>query len=162
MKNQLNFLLLFTLAFCSCNNSTQNENNIEEDIMTIVRKDGWLFQHSMGCDQLSDFEVGDWDVKGIWITKDSLIAITIREGYNYKKDQKWNNLSDLKNAYPEQFDQISKRIEGNKYDKFGLLFYEGSYNCENGISIQRDTILVMFGDSYTNKEYYQTGLATGP
>ena len=94
MKNKLNYLLLFTLAFCSCNNSTQNENNIEEDIMTIVRKDGWLFQSNMGCDQLSDFEVGGWDVKGIWITKDSLIAIIIREGRDYKfgpKDQ--NNLS---------------------------------------------------------------------
>lgn len=167
IKQISTLLIIFSLFLASCNHQVKQKNieeNIEENIMTNIKKDGWLHQSNMGCDQLSDFS-SEWDVKGIYITKDSLIEIYIRKSYEYKNHSRHVekvNFQELKNIYTERFEQISNRIKINSYTKFGLLFYEGRYNCEDGENIQNDTIPVMFTDNYENKEYVELGLTPGP
>ncbi len=132
--------------------------------MANIKKDGWLTKTETGCDQLSDFS-SQWDVKGFYITKDSLIELYIRESYEYKnhpRNTEKVNIQELKSIYAERFEEISNRIKAYGYTKFGLLFYEGRYNCENGVNLQKDTIPVMFTDNYENMEYVELGLTTGP
>ncbi len=157
-------LIIFSIFLASCNHNDDQEENIEEEIMEIIKQDGWLFKNSMGCDQLSDFS-SEWDVKGTYISKDSLIEIYIRESYEYKNESRHTgkvSFQDLKSIYPERFEYISNTIEKNNYTKFGLLFYEGRYNCEEGVNIQKNTIPIMFTNNYKNKEYVELGLTPGP
>jgi hypothetical protein len=164
IKQIWSLLIIFSTFLASCNQNDKQEENIEEDIMANIKQDGWLFESEMGCDQLSDFS-SEWDVKGIYISKDSLIEIYIRESYEYKNEPRHSekvNFQDLKNLYSERFEQISNRIKINGYTKFGLLFYEGRYNCEDGVNIQKNTIPIMFTEDFENKEYVELGLIPGP
>jgi len=164
LKQILFLLIIFSLCFTSCNQQEKQNENIEEEIIANIKKDGWIRQNDMGCDQLSKFS-SEWDVKGIYITKDSLIQIYIRESYEYKNEPRHSgpvNYNKLKSIYPELFEIISNRIKEYNYIKFGLLFYDGSYNCENGVNIQKDTIPVMFTNNYEIKEYVELGLTPGP
>ena len=162
---QISFLLIiYSLFLASCNQQDKHKENLEEDIIANIKKDGWLFQTDMGCDQLSKFS-SEWDVKGIYITKDSLIEIYIRESFDYKNNPRHTgtvNYKELISIYPEIFEEISNRIKNHNCFKFGLLFYEGKYNCENGVNIQKDTIPVMFTNNHDIKEYVKLGLVTGP
>lgn len=161
----ISFLLIICSFFLSsCNKHEKQNENIEEDIMANVRKDGWLFKTDMGCDQLSKF-TSEWDVKGIWISKDSLIEIYIRKSYEYKNNSSHHNdinFQKLKSIFPEKFKQISNVIKDQGYDKFGLLFYKGRYNCKDGVNNQKDTIPVLFRNNYTVKEYVELGGEPGP
>ncbi len=164
IKQLSSLLIIFSIFLASCNHNDDQEENIEEEIMEIIKQDGWLFQSSMGCDQLSDFS-SEWDVKGTYISKDSLIEIYIRESYEYNDQPRHTgevNFQELKSIYPERFEYISNRIKAESYTKFGLLFYEGRYNCEDGVSVQKNTIPIMFTNNYKNKEYVELGLAPGP
>ena len=161
----ISFILIICSFFLSsCNKHNKLNSNIEDDIMANVKKDGWLFRNDMGCDQLSKF-TSEWEVKGIWISKDSLIEIYIRKSYEYKKKPSQDNqinFQKLKSAFSEKFEQISKDIKDGGYDKFGLLFYEGRYNCKGGVNNQNDTIPIMFGNNHTIKKYVELGLSPGP
>ena len=164
IKQISSLLIIFSLFFTSCAQQDKQKENIEEDIIANIKKDGWIRQNDMGCDQLSKFS-SEWDVKGIYITKDSLIEIYIRESYEYKNEPRHTgavNYNKLKSIYPELFEIISARIKEYNYIKFGLLFYDGSYNCESGVNIQKDTIPVMFTKNYEIKEYVELGLTPGP
>ena len=164
IKQISSLLIIISLFIASCNQQDKQKENIEENIMTNIKKDGWLTKSAMGCDQLSAFS-SEWVVKGIYITKDSLIEIYIRKSYDYKNHPRHVvkvNFQELKNIYTEKFEEISSKIKINSYTKFGLLFYTGRYNCEGGENIQNDTIPVMFNDNYENKEYVELGLTPGP
>ena len=164
LLKSISFLLIICSFFLSsCNKHNKLNTKIEDDIMANVRKDGWLFKTDMGCDQLSKF-TSEWNVNGIWISKDSLIEIYIRKSYEYKNNSSHNNRMDfqiLKKVFPEKFKQISKVIKDRGYDKFGLLFYEGRYNCNDGVNYQKDTIPILFGNNYTIKEYVELGGISG-
>ena len=80
IKQISSLLIIFSLFLTSCNHQVKQkeniEENIEENIMTNIKKDGWLKQSNMGCDQLSDFS-SEWDVKGIYITKEVKLDMMI-------------------------------------------------------------------------------------
>jgi hypothetical protein len=162
---QISFSLILSFLFLTgCNQHDRNKENIEKEIIATIKKDGWLFKTEMGCDQLSKYS-SEWDVKGIYISKDSLIEIYIRESYEYKKHPRHTgtvNFKKLKSIYPDMFEYLSNKIKNHNYIKFGLLFYDGRYKCENGVNIQKDTIPVMFTNNYENKEYLEIGNTPGP
>lgn len=157
-------LIITSLILTGCKQQSKHIEYLEEDVIANIKKDDWLFQSNMGCDQLSKYS-SEWDVKGIYITKDSLIEMCIRKSYEYNNHPRHSgkvSYKKIRSVYTETFENISNRIKEYNYMKFGLLFYEGKYNCEYGVNIQKDTIMVLFARDYNNREYYLPGLIPGP
>ena len=89
MSNQIFFFtLIISLFLQSCTNQVRQSGNIEESVMSEIKKMGFILSSTdIGC--LPNGVGGtviEWDVKGEWITKEKLIEIFIKTHMDYKYD----------------------------------------------------------------------------
>lgn len=168
IDNRIFTWIVLSLFINSCVNkaidSKEGGSKMEESILAEIRKDGWLFENENGCNQSTELS-SDWKVTGVYIAKDSLIDLYIRKSYEYTTNPRHKGSIDyekLKVIYADIYDRIIYRIEELHYDKFGLLYYEGRYQCENGIKEQKDTVPIMLNEKSKKREFVEIGLVTGP